>query len=295
MSETVLGSLAHYESSFEAWRALAQRFSNQSKAQLLQIKSQLSTIQKGNLSISDYYDKVKLLADSLSTAGHPIDESDLIMHLLNGLGPEYDPVVVHVTSLVDNLSFESIQSLLLTHESRIESHNSVLDFSSKIIANLSINNLRNGPPAPNRYYGSQNRGSFHSRPPPRNPRSGPPSIPRLLCQVCHKPGHTAAICHYRFDKNFVTPRTGDSKVFLTEIEDQDNPQAYSSHTVPEFLDDYDWYANTGATNHVAQGIEPLDFESPYLGPDALTVGNGKQLPISHVGQGHRDCFAQGEG
>ena len=61
-----------------------------------------------------------MLPDSLSIAGHPMDESDIIMHLLNGLGLEYDPVVVLVTSLVDNLSLESIQSLLLTHENRIE-------------------------------------------------------------------------------------------------------------------------------------------------------------------------------
>uniref|UniRef100_A0A803QGZ4 Uncharacterized protein n=1 Tax=Cannabis sativa TaxID=3483 RepID=A0A803QGZ4_CANSA len=137
MNETILGSSAQYDSSYEAWRALEQRFASQSKARLLQIKSQLSTIQKGNLSITDYCDKVKILADSLSTTGHPLDDSDLIMHLLNGLGPEYDPVVVHVTSLVDNLSLESIQSLLLTHESRLERHCTLSDSSSKMTTNLS--------------------------------------------------------------------------------------------------------------------------------------------------------------
>uniref|UniRef100_A0A803Q8I9 Retrovirus-related Pol polyprotein from transposon TNT 1-94-like beta-barrel domain-containing protein n=1 Tax=Cannabis sativa TaxID=3483 RepID=A0A803Q8I9_CANSA len=76
---------------------------------------------------------------------------------------------------------------------------------------------------------------------------------------------------------------GDSKAFPTEIEEHDNPQAYSSNTVPEFLDDYDWYADTGAANHVAQGMEQLDSQMAYSGPDALTVGNGKKLAISHVG------------
>uniref|UniRef100_A0A803PLF1 Uncharacterized protein n=1 Tax=Cannabis sativa TaxID=3483 RepID=A0A803PLF1_CANSA len=222
-------------------------FSSQSKAHLLQIKSQLSTIQKGNISISDYYDKVKLLADSLSTAGHPMDESDLIMHLLNGLGPEYDPIVVHVTSLVDNLSFESIQSLLLTHESRIERHFNVNDLSSKITANLNIKNQKNASGAPHRFYNSQQRGSYGNmnRVPTRNQRTGPPSIPRLLCQVCHKLGHTAVVCHYTFDKNFVTPQMGDSKAFLTKIEEQDNPQAYSSNTLQEFIDDSDLYRYWG--------------------------------------------------
>ncbi|KAM6543412.1 hypothetical protein CsatB_007859 [Cannabis sativa] len=88
MTETILGSLAQYNSSFDAWRALEQRFASQSKARLLQIKSQISTIKKCNLSITDYCDKVKLLVDSLSTVGHSLDDNDLIMHMLNGLGPE---------------------------------------------------------------------------------------------------------------------------------------------------------------------------------------------------------------
>ncbi|KAF4384398.1 hypothetical protein F8388_004631 [Cannabis sativa] len=141
MSESVLGSLAQFQSSYTAWRALEQRYASQSKARILQIKSQLSTIQKGNLSISDYLDKVKILADSLSVAGTPMEENDLIMHLLNGLGPEFDPVVVHVTSLVDDLSLESIQSLLLTNESRLERHYTLADSSTKISENLAVDNI----------------------------------------------------------------------------------------------------------------------------------------------------------
>ena len=91
---------------------------------------------------------MKQLADSLSIASHPMDESDVIMHLLNGLGSEYDPVVVHITSLVDNMSLESIQSLLLTQESMIERHYFVTDLASKILANLTAHGSRNwsGPP-----------------------------------------------------------------------------------------------------------------------------------------------------
>uniref|UniRef100_A0A803NLQ8 Integrase catalytic domain-containing protein n=1 Tax=Cannabis sativa TaxID=3483 RepID=A0A803NLQ8_CANSA len=173
-------------------------------------------IQKGNLSIADYFDKVKVLGDTLSIAGHPIDESDLIMHLLNGLGPEYDPVVVHATSLVDDL--RSNQSSLFF---------SLMKVGWKGITPLEIN---------------------HQSPLPisLNPRSNGRGYPsnRLVCQVCHKLGHTASVCHYRFDKNFQPP--------------------------------------TRANNHVATGMEHLENETPYLGSDSLAVGNGKQLQISHL-------------
>ncbi|XP_062111588.1 uncharacterized protein LOC133823034 [Humulus lupulus] len=46
MSEAMLGFLPQYTSSNSAWRALEQRFTSQLKARILQIKSQLSTIQK---------------------------------------------------------------------------------------------------------------------------------------------------------------------------------------------------------------------------------------------------------
>ncbi|KAF4403314.1 hypothetical protein G4B88_007960 [Cannabis sativa] len=161
MSESVLGSLAQFQSSYSAWRALEQRYASQSKARILQIKSQLSTIQKENLSISDYLDKVKLLADSLSVAGTPMEESDLIMHLLNGLGLEFDPVVVHVTSLVDDLSLESIQSLLLTHESRLERHFTIVDSSTKISANLVVGPNRSAHGPLNRYTQSGRTSNYH--------------------------------------------------------------------------------------------------------------------------------------
>uniref|UniRef100_A0A803NTT3 Uncharacterized protein n=1 Tax=Cannabis sativa TaxID=3483 RepID=A0A803NTT3_CANSA len=42
------------------------------------------------------------------------------------------------------------------------------------------------------------------------------------------------------------------------------------------------YADTGATNHIAQGMEHIESEIPYSGSDTLAVGNGKRLAISHV-------------
>uniref|UniRef100_A0A803Q2Q9 Reverse transcriptase Ty1/copia-type domain-containing protein n=1 Tax=Cannabis sativa TaxID=3483 RepID=A0A803Q2Q9_CANSA len=93
MSEGVLASVANFQSSYVVWQALEQRFNSQSCARLLQLKNQFSTIRKGNLSISDYADKVQNLADSLAVAGYTMNDQDIILQLLNGLGPEYDSVV----------------------------------------------------------------------------------------------------------------------------------------------------------------------------------------------------------
>uniref|UniRef100_A0A803NZS3 Reverse transcriptase Ty1/copia-type domain-containing protein n=1 Tax=Cannabis sativa TaxID=3483 RepID=A0A803NZS3_CANSA len=82
-----------------------------------------------------------------------------------------------------------------------------------------------------------------------------PSIPRLLCQVCNKAGHTTTVCHYRFDKAFVTPKINDSKVFLSKIDDEEEYRAYTP-------------------------VQPCLNSSRTL----TAVGNGKRLAISHIGR-----------
>ncbi|KAF4381064.1 hypothetical protein F8388_011986 [Cannabis sativa] len=42
------------------------------------------------------------------------------------------------------------------------------------------------------------------------PHKGGSNIPRLICQVYHKLGHTTAVCRYRFDKGFFTLKAGET-------------------------------------------------------------------------------------
>ena len=125
---------------------------------------------------------------------------------------------------------------------------------------------------PNRSFNRDSPG-FHNRPSARFFGPSTTSAPRLQCQVCHKIGHTDAVCHYRFAKTFVPPKLGKAKAFLAEVDDKDAPQAYSSMTIPDFGEDSDWYADTSASNHIAQEHEPLESEISYSGFEALVVSH----------------------
>ncbi|KAL5768163.1 hypothetical protein ACOSQ2_014946 [Xanthoceras sorbifolium] len=61
---------------------------------------------KGSMSMTDYVQKIKNYADSLAAAGHAIIEQDVLLNVLNGLGNEYDPVVIHITSIEDVISLK---------------------------------------------------------------------------------------------------------------------------------------------------------------------------------------------
>ncbi|XP_060969872.1 uncharacterized protein LOC133037075 [Cannabis sativa] len=124
--------------------ALEQKFSSQTKARLLQLKGQFSHLNKGNLSISEYVEKVQTIADVLTVARAPVKDQDLVLQVLNGLGTDFDSVVSGITARSDNLTIDEVQALLLSHESRLEHHHQMNDLSMKMQANLAFGSGRSG-------------------------------------------------------------------------------------------------------------------------------------------------------
>ena len=95
-------------------------FASQSRAKILQLKMQLQITKKNAMTMSDYINKMKNLADSLAMARKYVTKDDLISYIFAGLGTEYDLVVVNITARTDDLSLPEVFSLLLNHESRME-------------------------------------------------------------------------------------------------------------------------------------------------------------------------------
>ena len=54
------------------------------------------------------------------------------------------------------------------------------------------------------------------------------------------------------------------------------PNAYITQDQP-------WLADSAATDHVTSSLSHLSFPKPYQGQDQITVGNGQNLPITHLG------------
>ncbi|TXG57217.1 hypothetical protein EZV62_018530 [Acer yangbiense] len=77
----------------------------------------------------------QLPAMATTSIGYGISEEDKIMYVLSGLGPEYDPFVIHVTSMPNSYSLPEITALLLTHETKIDQHASV----EEVNVNMAVN------------------------------------------------------------------------------------------------------------------------------------------------------------
>ncbi|KAK3188711.1 hypothetical protein Dsin_028272 [Dipteronia sinensis] len=48
--------------------------------------------------VSEFALKVKTIGDALKSTGEMIRDHDLLLNMLNGLGHEYDPIVVLISS-----------------------------------------------------------------------------------------------------------------------------------------------------------------------------------------------------
>jgi hypothetical protein len=61
-------------------------------------------------------------------------------------------------------------------------------------------------------------------------------------------------------------------------------QAYLS--TPCSTSDFTWYPDSGATHHLTSNLSNLNISAAeYVGNDRIQMGNGKGLPIHHIGKG----------
>ncbi|KAL5805177.1 hypothetical protein ACOSQ3_031977 [Xanthoceras sorbifolium] len=198
LNESIFGQVTHCTTSFEVWNTLELLFSQQSKARILQIKTEMNATRKGALSINEYVLKMKSFSEALGAAGHHIAVDDLISSVLGGLGPEYDPVVVTITARQSQINLQEVQFLLMSYESRLAQHNAVsaMDLTNAS-ANYSTHNNRGG------YRGGYNNQGYRGRTRGRGSgRVGGRTGPRIFCQLCGKSGHVVSSCWHRFDQTF---------------------------------------------------------------------------------------------
>lgn len=276
IAEVMIGHITRCVSSRDLWFTLEALFQSQSKARVMQLKLQLQTQKKGDLSIDEFFLKMRGYADSLAAVGKPVADDDLILHILGGFGAEYDAVVVNLTNRSDALTLQEVQYALQAHEVRLQSQISAFNLSANLVHHNSYGG-RGFDPSYGRGRGDSSSGrgaSFRGR-----GGRGFSRDTKIVCQLCGKTGHVALKCFKRFDVHF------------TGISAPQAPQAYfadfSSDSAQEDAyyaqQDQQWYADSGATAHVTNDISNLQVSAPYSGSEQLQVGNGNVLSIAHVG------------
>ena len=84
--------------------------------ELCRLKEELTLIQLGTRSITEYLHVVKALADDIAFLDNPISDDDLTLYVLNGLGPAFREIAEPIRVRESSLAFEELHDLLVGHD-----------------------------------------------------------------------------------------------------------------------------------------------------------------------------------
>jgi hypothetical protein len=88
------------------------------------VQKELHNLQKNRMNINDYSTKVKNLADALTSIRTPVDDEDLVVVTLNGLGKYYNQFRISIVVQETFPDFQNLITLLISEEMRIVSTSS---------------------------------------------------------------------------------------------------------------------------------------------------------------------------
>lgn len=261
-------------------------FTSQTRAKVTQLKNQLKNSKKSG-SMNDYLLNIKTTVDTLASVESPIDESEHIQIILDGLSDEYDSVVTCIISRTNAYTIPEIETLLMTMKEGIEKHKAGSSdaFSMQPLqANLAQNSNKynnqfdrgsNKAPSYSSNRGRYNNGGDNYRGSNRGKgrfsrgggRNSSNQYNKPQCQLCDKYGYTALNCWHKYDtKNQESSNSNNyhqqGRAMIAETTNED---ASAFMAVPKTLFDPSWYPNSGATNHLTPKDANLMGKVAYSG------------------------------
>jgi hypothetical protein len=154
----------------------------------------LATAAKGTSTISEYYTKMKSLADEMASAGKKLEDEELVSYILTGLGEDFDGVITVVSTHVEPITVNELYAHVVTQEQHIEMHG-----GGQHTTNITN---KGGHGSPNNRGGGCGGHSGFECGQQKVDRGGVRSNnfkADIFCQVCGKEGHQAYRYYKRFD------------------------------------------------------------------------------------------------
>jgi hypothetical protein len=136
LTRETLQHVSRCTTSAQAWRALADLYSSQTRARSVNTRITLATTKKNQLTVSHYYAKLTQYADELAASSAPLRDDELAAYLLAGLDEAYNAVFTVVVARVDPVSPSNLYAQLLSFEQHasLQAHGSFGGSSSAMTA-----------------------------------------------------------------------------------------------------------------------------------------------------------------
>ena len=131
LSPSVLTLTVGCATTIEVWKVLENRFSSVSRSHIMNLKSELHNLRKGNESVDVYRQKIKVVRDKLLAVGVIVDDEELLHIAIKGLPKEFNAFRSTIRTTSTQLGFDELSTLLNAEE---ESLNEGLEFKDSIFA-----------------------------------------------------------------------------------------------------------------------------------------------------------------
>ncbi|KAM2335976.1 hypothetical protein ACFXTH_013337 [Malus domestica] len=301
LSDSLIPHTVGVNSSPDLWSKLESRLATALHSHIHELRSRLRTITKGESSTAFFLQRIKEIANALASAGAPVDDSELISVTLHGLPPEFDSFVDAVQFRVGSTTLDELHGLLLSKEIHIANRKKFSSapiqafntftgilptptdpptsqaYIAQSFSNFSSNqgrgsHLRNSPNRGN-FKGNNQRNHYTRSNNQRysqncgfrfNNSNSFTFGKRLTCQICKQFDHEAMECSQRLNPNFGAP---SQSAFCATTS---TPQ----HT---------WLLDSGVSSHMTNSYAKLQNPESYSGLEQVYIGDGKCLPILHLG------------
>uniref|UniRef100_A0A6N2LJF4 Retrotransposon Copia-like N-terminal domain-containing protein n=1 Tax=Salix viminalis TaxID=40686 RepID=A0A6N2LJF4_SALVM len=90
VSEKIMPLIASSTTSHMAWEKIKTLYANRSRSRVMSLKERLTATTKGSNSVREFLNTMRSISDELSIIGEPPSDIDLVVHVLNGLGPPFN-------------------------------------------------------------------------------------------------------------------------------------------------------------------------------------------------------------
>ena len=302
------GGTAH-----DVWTRIENQFRKNKEARVMQLDSDLRNKEIGDLSIHEYCQQLKSVADLLANLDSPVADKTLVMYMLNGLNEKYDYVLNVIKHQKPFPSFDDAKNMLEMEETRLKkthkvtaSHKDNASSSTALVAttletqqqqyNNNINNRGNnncGNRRGNRNRGRYNNNNFHQRPQYNNwtpppywygsfsPNNYHPQQQASVAQWQPLPQGLYPPCFYAPPTQTPAPAQGlmaDTTIQPT----RDFAEAFNTMTLTDPSQN-GWFMDSGASAHLASSSGTLHSVFNTSTGTSVTVGNGSSIPVKFTG------------
>ncbi|XP_017982392.1 PREDICTED: uncharacterized protein LOC108663295 [Theobroma cacao] len=115
VSEPFICLMASSKTSSETWQKLSRLYANSSRSRVMTLKDKLR-VPRDNKSVVEYMQNPQTMANELALIGSLVSNDDLVLHVLNGVGPEYCEISAAVRARETTISFEELYDELVEYE-----------------------------------------------------------------------------------------------------------------------------------------------------------------------------------